>query len=192
LASTSPRRRDLLAAEGVELTVVGSGLDDAAEAGLALEAGGRGLDVAAVVQRLALAKLLATLPAATAGQPALAADTAVELDGAMIGKAQHREEAKAILTRLRGRRHAIHTGIALADRTGRLHVDVATSYVTVFAFSPAALEAYLDTGAWAGKAGAYGVQDAASAALVARVEGSRSNVLGLPVERVLELLEVRA
>lgn len=191
LASTSPRRGRLLAELGLPFEAVDPGVDDAAEAAVAAEAAGRGLDPAATVTRIAVVKALAALPRARAGQRVLAADTAVVLDGAILGKARDEAEARATLARLRGRAHEAVTGVALVDGDGRLRTGAATSTVRFGAFDQDALEAYLASGAWRGKAGAYGVQDPGAAPLVAGVEGSRSNVVGLPLELVSAMLGAR-
>lgn len=188
LASTSPRRSRLLEELGLAFEAVDPGVDDVAEATVAEDARGRGLDAAAAVTRIAVVKLLSALPRARAGQAVLSADTAVVLDGAVLGKARDADEARAMLRALRGRAHEALTGVALVDAAGRLRTGVETTVVRFTAFEPAALEAYLASGEWRGKAGAYGVQDAGAAPLVAGVEGSRSNVVGLPLELVSAML----
>jgi septum formation protein len=187
LASTSPRRATLLREAGVAFTQDSPGIDDAAEAALLAACRVAGHDPAAVVRRLALAKLLAAavrLP----GQTILAADTICHLDGELLGKADDEAHARAILGRLRGRAHEVLTGVALLAGAGRLLADVVTSHVRFNRFDEATLEAFLATGLWAGKAGAYGIQDAESAPLIEGVTGSVANVKGLPIERVRSLL----
>lgn len=191
LASTSPRRSELLRSAGVAFEALDPGVDDAAEALVADDARARGLDAAAAVTRVALLKLLAALPRARAGQRVLAADTTVVLDGALLGKAADRAAAAGMLGRLRGRGHEVLTAVALVGDGGRLHVEVERSEVRFAAFDDGALQAYLDSGGWRGKAGAYGVQDEAAAPLVAGVSGSWSNVVGLPLERVSAMLGAR-
>ncbi|MBX3467111.1 MAG: septum formation protein Maf [Planctomycetes bacterium] len=191
LASTSPRRSELLRSAGVAFEALDPGVDDAAEALVADDARARGLDPAAAVTRVALLKLLAALPRARAGQRVLAADTTVVLDGALLGKAPDRAAAAGMLGRLRGRGHEVLTAVALVGDGGGLRVEVERSEVRFADFGQAALQAYLDSGGWRGKAGAYGVQDEAAAALVAGVSGSWSNVVGLPLERVSAMLGAR-
>ena len=188
LASTSPRRSALLREAGVAFEVLDPGVSDASEALLLRGAQARGLSAAACVEELAIAKLLAGLRHARPGQPVLAADTTVALGDAALGKAPDRAAAAAMLGRLRGTRHAVHTGVALVDAQGRLRRGVATTEVEFREFGEDELETFLASEAWRGKAGAYGVQDPESAPLVAAVEGSRSNVIGLPLELVRELL----
>lgn len=191
LASTSPRRSELLRSAGVAFEALDPGVDDAAEALVADDARGRGLDPAAAVTRVALLKLLAALPRARAGQRVLAADTTVVLDGALLGKAADRAAAAGMLGRLRGRGHEVLTAVALVGDGGGLRVEVERSEVRFAAFDDVALQAYLDSGGWRGKAGAYGVQDEAAAPLLAGVSGSWSNVVGLPLERVSAMLGAR-
>lgn len=188
LASTSPRRSALLREAGVAFEVLDPGVSDASEALLLEGAQARGQSAAACVEELAIAKLLAGLRQARAGQPVLAADTTVAHGDAALGKAPDRRAAAKMLRRLRGTRHAVHTGVAVLDARGRLQRGVATTEVEFRDFSEAELETFLASEAWRGKAGAYGVQDPESAPLVAAVEGSRSNVIGLPLELVREFL----
>lgn len=190
LASTSPRRGRLLGSLGLSFTTLDPGVDDAREADLAGEALRRGLGPGRIVRRLAVAKLLASWRRAPADATVLAADTVVALDGALLGKARDRDHAAAMLGALRGRTHQVLTGVAIRTSAGGLRAGVAASQVRFRPFPEDALAAYLDEEVWRGKAGAYGVQDAASAPLVAEVAGSASNVVGLPLELVRELLEL--
>lgn len=189
LASTSPRRRALLSSLGEELVCSDPGLDDATEEALAREALARGARPAEAARRLAVAKLLAALPTIDPRAEAVAADTVIEFDGALIGKARDRAHAAEILRSLRGGTHELHTGLAYLPRGGSLRVASETSRVRLRAFSEEVLAAYLDTGRWEGKAGAYGVQDPEAVPLVAGVEGSESNVRGLPLELLARLRE---
>lgn len=188
LASTSPRRAALMRDAGFELQALDPGIDDRAEDVVAGHARGDGRDPAAVVTRVALVKLLATLPRAAAGQRVVAADTAVVVDGDMLGKAADHDDAARMLRRLRGRDHEAITGVAGIGQDGRLRTDVGRSRVRFTAFSDHELEVYLASDSWRGKAGAYGVQDAAARPLIATVEGSLSNVVGLPLELLFAIL----
>ena len=118
----------------------------------------------------------------------LAADTVVILDGAALGKPADAREARAMLRRLRGREHEVITGVAVLDsRTGREASISVVSRVRMAAYSDATLEAYVATGAPLDKAGAYAIQDLGGA-LVERLAGSYTNVVGLPVEETRRLL----
>lgn len=187
LASTSPRRAMLLGQAGIAFRTVDPGLSDADEAALAEDAGLLGCDPPAIARRLALAKLLAVLPREEAA-PALAADTFLVDGPALLGKPLDRDDARRILSGLRGRAHQVLSGVAVRDAAGRVRLGTCTSQVAFTRFEPATLEAFLDSGQWRGKAGGYGVQDPEAAPLVESVEGSDTNVKGLPMEVVRELL----
>lgn len=118
----------------------------------------------------------------------LGADTVVALDGKLFGKAADRDDARRILEALTGVTQDVITGITLYEpSTGRRFIDHAATKVTMREMSDEELKAYLDSGEWAGKAGAYGIQGTADR-FVTRTEGSFSNVVGLPVEMVVEAL----
>jgi len=122
----------------------------------------------------------------------LAADTVAEVDGLVLGKPADRAEAEQILRRLIGRRHRTWTGVCLLRPRDRMSLLAAQfSWVTFRAVSEERLAAYLDGGDWQGKAGAYGIQHADDP-FVESLEGSYSNVMGLPVEAVETLLAAAA
>lgn len=174
LASGSPRRRELLEQLGLEFEVV---VPDVDESPLPDE------DAIAYVGRVAIDKVNAI--DADADALVIAADTTVELDGAIIAKPVDVDDARAMLRRLSGRTHAVHTGIALR-RGDEGHWATVTSLVTFVALSDALIEWYVATGEPLDKAGAYAIQGA-GAVLVASVEGSVSNIIGLPLHTVIEL-----
>ncbi len=118
----------------------------------------------------------------------LGADTVVVLDGEAFGKPAGPEEARAMLRRLRGREHEVITGVAVVDaRGGREATRAVVSRVLMAEYSDAMLETYAASGAPLDKAGGYAIQDLAGA-LVARLTGSYTNVVGLPVDETRELL----
>ena len=173
LASASPRRRDLLRAAGVAVDVRAADIDETPHPGEAPDA---------LVRRLAVAK--ASAVAADNGDViVVAADTTVALGGTVFNKPADDADAARMLRALSGRTHQVHTGFCV--RRGDVVVDavVATS-VTFRALDDTGIAAYLATGEHRDKAGAYGIQGAA-AVLVDRVEGSLTNVIGLPVAEVL-------
>jgi septum formation protein len=135
---------------------------------------------------------VAWLKAHDAADPAswvLAADTVVALDDAILGKPADRADARRILCRLRGTCHAVVTGVCL--RLPRRQVSLTTVATTTVTMKPLAddeVEGYLDSGLWEGKAGAYGIQDHDDP-FVAAVDGSYTNVVGLPMERLADLFE---
>jgi septum formation protein len=177
LASASPRRRELVASLGVPFEIVPSDIDETLDA----------VPLPEAVARLALRKARAV----AASRPAaivLAADTIVVIDGQALGKPADPGEARAMLRALRGRTHEVMTGVAVLDAaTGRDAVDTAISRVTMAAFSDAAIDRYVASGEPLDKAGAYAIQGAGGA-LVAGLEGSHSNVVGLPLAVTAALL----
>jgi MAF protein len=193
LASTSPRRRALLEEAGIAFTAVDPGLSDAREEELARGWRALGHGPGEVARRLAIAKALAAESRVPRGTTrVLAADTVVTLGEESLGKPRDLEHARSMIERLAGKTHEVLTGVAILDlRTGALTAEVEVSRVRFRPVDAPALERFLASGTWAGKAGAYGVQDAEAAPLVEKVEGSHSNVVGLPLERVKKLLEVR-
>jgi septum formation protein len=174
LASASPRRRDLLANLGVEFVVREPDIDESP------------LDDEApsdYVRRLASAKAVAVSSAAD--ELVIAADTTVDVDEHIVGKPADTGEAESMLRRLSGRTHRVHTGVAVRHG-GRELVEVCTTLVTFVPVDDTAIQWYLATDEPMGKAGAYALQGA-GAALVSGVEGSVSNVVGLPMHIVIDL-----
>lgn len=174
LASASPRRARILRELGVPFRVVVSHADETLRPG---EDGG------AAVERLARAKALAVAPGEDL--PVLAADTEVVCDGQILGKPAGEEDAAAMLRRLRGRTHEVITGVCLVDR-GIARSGVERSRVTFAPMSEDELRWYVATGEPLDKAGGYHV-DGRGALFIEAVEGSPSNVAGLPVRLALRL-----
>lgn len=175
LASASPRRADLLTAAGFAFVVRSAEVDESLVAGEAPEA---------YVRRLALAKAQAV--AAAPGEVVLAADTAVVVDGEVLGKPVDADDAVRMLGRLSGRSHDVLTGVALVG-DGRTIVEVARTAVRFHDLTASEMAWYAATGEPYDKAGGYAVQGLASR-FVAAIEGSHSNVVGLPVDLVYRLL----
>ena len=175
LASASPRRRELLSQLGITFTVSAADIDETPREGEAADA---------YVLRLAREKARA-VAARHPGAWVLAADTTVALGPQLLGKPRDAEEAKAMLSRLSGRTHEVHTGVALAGR----HEEalVVRTRVTFRALSSGEIAWYAGTGEPLDKAGAYAVQGRGGF-LVAAVEGSPTNVIGLPLGETLALL----
>jgi septum formation protein len=177
LASASPRRRELLASLGVPFEIVPSDIDETLEA----------VPLPEAVARLALRKARAV----AASRPAaivLGADTIVVIEGQALGKPADAAEARAMLRALRGRTHEVMTGVAVLDAaTGRDAVGTDISRVTMAAFSDAAIDRYVASGEPLDKAGAYAIQGGGGA-LVVGLEGSHSNVVGLPLAVTVALL----
>ena len=175
LASSSPRRLDLLRSIGVDPEVRPADIDETP-----LE----GEEPAAYVSRLARGKAAAV---AGPGEVVVAADTTVVIDGRIIGKPADRPAALESLRTLSGRTHTVFTGVAVLSPAGLLGVTV-TSEVTFVKISPEFLDWYTGTDEPYDKAGGYGLQGA-GAMLVAGVHGSVSNVLGLPLAELDELMQ---
>lgn len=178
LASASPRRRDLLAKalvkSGIGFRIVPSHADETRR---------RGEPPDAYVARIAEAKAR-TVARRCPDAWVLAADTAVTLDGTVLGKPADAVDARDMLRRLSGRTHRVLTGFVLCDRTDDAGpAQVVTSHVRFRTLSETVINAYLDTGEPFDKAGAYAVQGEGRA-LVDRVDGSLSNVIGLPLDEV--------
>lgn len=118
----------------------------------------------------------------------IGADTVVTLSGKIFGKPSDKEDALAILHALQGKTHEVITGFAMVQRGAGVEVaDTVSTRVRFGRFSEAVLKAYIGTGEPMDKAGAYGIQDRGTF-LVEGIEGSYSNVVGLPVHRVVNLL----
>ena len=180
LASGSPRRRQLLREAGFEFERIVPDVCEAARPGETPEA---------QVQRLALLKARAVAKQAQPNSCVLALDTLVVIDGCVLGKPRDEADAAAMLLRLAGRRHRVLTGFALLlPGSERYEVGVEESAVQMRAVSPEEARAYAAGGEPLDKAGAYAVQGQGSR-FVEAVDGSRSNVIGLPLEAVLPRLE---
>lgn len=179
LASGSPRRRELLAQIGVPFVTLNAAIDESA---LPAE------PAHGYVERLALEKARAGLASLADNTDAvvLGADTAVVLDGQILGKPQTRSEALAMLAALSGREHQVLTAVALASRT-RSAVQVVTSHVTFRPLRSGEAEAYWATGEPCDKAGSYGIQGLA-AVFVSQLQGSYSAVVGLPLCETAQML----
>lgn len=135
------------------------------------------------VAREKCAAAVARLESAGAHLPVLAADTTVISERAIVGKAADPQEAAALLRRLAGRRHEVSTAYCIQHGTTRVERTVTTS-VTFRLLDPAEVDAYVESGEWRGKAGAYALQGIAGA-FVTDVRGSVTNVIGLPLAEVL-------
>ena len=177
LASASPRRRELLASLGLVFQVAPAELDETAREGEAAEA---------YVVRLAREKALA-ISARFPGDLALAADTAVVLDEQILGKpGDDAQLGAAMLRQLAGRTHRVMTGIAVGGG-GALRSQVVTTQVSFRPLTGLEIAWYVATGEGRDKAGGYAVQGRAGA-FITSLEGSPSNVVGLPLAESLELL----
>ena len=176
LASASPRRAQLLVAAGIAFDMIPADVDETPAAGESPRA---------YVERLALEKARAA-GRAHPGRTALGADTTVVLDGHILGKPVDATDAAAMLARLSGQAHEVLTGVALVGSRGE-RVTSAMTRVWVSLMTSEDIARYVETGEGVDKAGAYAIQGRFSR-FIERIEGSYSNVVGLPVALVCDLL----
>ena len=175
LASASPRRADLLDSANLDFEVRPTDIDESVLPGES---------PTAYVRRLSIEKAaaIATAP----GEIVVAADTTVEIGNQILGKPTDDEDARRMLGLLAGAEHNVHTGVSVrAD--GRTRTVVVTTIVEFIDLDAATIDTYIATGEPFDKAGGYAIQGA-GASLVRRIDGSVSNVIGLPLEETLELI----
>ena len=179
LASGSPRRQELLRGLGLTFTVVPAEIDEGERPGEL---------PADYVARVGYEKVMAVVD--RLGRPddvcVLGADTTVDVDGEILAKPVDDEDAQRMLARLSGRTHQVHTGV-VAWCAGRVETAAVTTDVTFAGLDVAEIRWYLSLGEHRDKAGAYGMQGAGGA-LVERIEGSPTNVIGLPLAETVALL----
>ena len=182
LASRSPRRRELLQEAGYRFEVKPPPVEDRGAA--------RRLSPGAYVESMAYLKAAAAIEAHGLKEGlVLGADTVVDLDGQLIGKPNGDEDARQILRRLSGTRHRVLTGLALVDLgTGRRLLAHEVTLVHMRPMTDAEIAAYVASGEADGKAGAYALQETADR-YVESIQGSYTNVVGLPTELLERLLK---
>jgi septum formation protein len=176
LASRSPRRAELLSAAGIPFEVVAADLD---------ESGRPGETPVVYVERLAIEKARA-IARVRPDAIVIGADTTVVVDGQALGKPRDPADAAAMLTKLNGRAHDVLTGVALIGPRGTRSA-VERTRVWVDPLTAAEINRYVATGEPLDKAGAYAIQGLASR-YIPRIEGSYTNVVGLPVSLVVRLM----
>ena len=180
LASGSPRRSELLTAAGYRFRVMVAG--DEAECGMCSRE-----TAPELVARYAYRKAADVVSRIDQGL-VLAADTVASCVGQILGKPRDQDHAEEILRLLSGRKHDVYTGVCLwSARQNRCLVDVVRTELEMLPLTDDMLDEYLDSMKWEGKAGAFGYQDGHDWLVV--TNGSESNVVGLPMERLTELLE---
>lgn len=171
LASSSPRRQELLASVGLTPDEIAS--PDVDESPL------KGENPREYVKRIAILKAR-TIHSQNPQAYVLAADTIVEMGHKIILKAQDQEEAALILKRLSGRRHRVYTGVCVLSPEGKEAYKVVLTRLSFKRLTSDELEEYIASGEWEGKAGAYAIQGQASK-FVKFISGSYTNVMGLPL-----------
>jgi septum formation protein len=181
LASASPRRRELLKATGIEYMLAPKfECDEVYPAAIAVE------DVAPYLSRL---KSLAYPTSLGHNDILVTADTTVVLDGEVLGKPKDEQDAVRMLTSLSGRTHEVYTGVCIVypKKDGvKIVTDFARTEVVFHTLTKRQIHDYVKTGSPMDKAGAYGIQDGG---LVKEINGSFSNVVGLPVELCRAMME---
>lgn len=191
LASGSPQRREILERLGVDFEVVVPGVEELTEGDpeLLVVENARRKALAAVAGEEggapAGSRVLGTPPSSSSDRLVIACDTDVVLDGEVLGKPADEAEARAYLDRMSGRSHTVMSGLAVLDgdeeRSG-----LESTGVVFKPLSDAEKERYVRFGEWRGRSGGYAIQTLGST-LVERLEGSVSNVVGLPVGLLAEL-----
>jgi len=177
LASTSPRRHQLLEQIGIDFEQVNVEIDETWD----------GQEPAIkYVQRMALQKARAAKATIQSNLPVLAADTCVVLDSVILGKAETKQAAIKMLGELSGRTHHVYTAVALITDTEQVRLNI--NHVSFRPLSETDILQYCETEEPLGKAGAYAIQGKA-AAFIERLEGSYSGVMGLPLYEVAEMLK---
>ena len=182
LASSSPRRAEILRDAGIAFEICATQIDEVAFPGETAQA---------MVARLAGAKARAAAAQVDAGMREciiVGADTTVELDGEILGKPRDAAHAREMLAMLSGRTHHVLTGIFLLRLPGNAsRAAVEKSAVTFAPLSEADIDAYVASGEPLGKAGAYAIQGLAGR-YIPKIEGCYFNVVGLPLARLYALL----
>jgi septum formation protein len=179
LASSSPRRRQLLTEAGYDFEVFPP--HDSAECGICSRE-----TPPEMVARLAYQKAADVAVRVQTGI-VIGCDTVAECCGHILGKPKNRQHAKEILQLMSGREHRVYSGLCIWPRPGdEHHVQVDVTRLIMDQFSADQLEDYLNTDGWEGKAGAFGYQDGLD--WVHILQGSESNVVGLPLELLNKML----
>jgi septum formation protein len=184
LASKSPRRLQLLKEAGWDVHVRPAPLDD----GL-LKPGQSTPRHWTMALAWLKARAVAQLPDTQAGELVLGADTVCVVDNAIIGQPKDRAQARSMLRAMRNRTHQVWTGMCLLGVGGRRRMGAAVAHVHLGDLDDRAIETYLDSGQWQGKAGAYNLNDRIEAQWPLRCEGEPETVMGLSLllfERLLQ------
>ena len=177
LASNSPRRKDLLNKAGLTFDIIVSPYQEKPVSN----------DPVITAETFALGKAQAVFQnLCDKNALVVGADTVVFLNGKILGKPENEEQAIKMLKSLSGKTHTVVTGYALVSDNGVI-CDSEKTQVTFNHLSNKIIDEYIKSGLWCGKAGAYGIQDPFP--LVKEYNGSLSNVIGLPVETIIPLIE---
>lgn len=185
LASKSVDRRDIFKHSGINFEVLVSNIDER-------ELKKKFSNPISLVKELAKAKALYAkeeLLKKNSQAIIIAADTIVELNGKIIGKAQNKEEAFITLKKLIGRSHNLITGLAITETNKpKIVIDYDSTSVEFLNLSDEEIRGYVKTDEWKGRAGAYSINDKASL-FISKIDGSSSNVTGFPMHKLFEILK---
>jgi len=176
LASASPERRRILEGLGLQFDAIATGVKEENDAGLPARE---------LVARHAAAKADAALEQRPDHDLVIACDTVAECDGTILGSPRTDDEARAMLRALSGKTHTIVSGLVVATKAGQRANRIVETAVTFCTLDDETIDAYVRSGEPLHKAGAYGIQGL-GALLVERVDGSHTNVQGLPVEALAD------
>jgi septum formation protein len=180
LASQSPRRRELMTQAGYEYRILVP--DESAECGIR-----PGESTAELVARYASQKATNVRQHISGDAIIIACDTVADLNGTILGKPTDRHHAHEMLRMLSGQKHRVLSGLCVWKiPDGQPDVRVAESELMMAELSDAQIQSYLDSGEWIGKSGAFGYQDGHT--WLRLVSGTASNVVGLPIELLQEML----
>lgn len=179
LASSSPRRKELLERLGIEFEVIPSLMDEVYRDGESPK------DFAL---RASTEKALAVASGLSSDSVVIGADTIVVVDGEILGKPQDIEDAKSMLEKISGREHNVITGFSIVKPKDQiLHREYVESRVKIKTLAPWEIEGYIKTREPMDKAGAYGAQGI-GAFMIEQIQGSYTNVVGLPISQLIDML----
>ena len=179
LASQSPRRKSLLEELGHDVVVDVSDFD---EKSVVIS------DVKDLVVELALKKAEVVAPRHPCSI-IVAADTLVCFEGKEIGQQETDSDAREVIKKLMGKTHEVFTGVCIICADGKVLQDYDKSEVTLKNVSDSVLDEYIKSGKYKGKAGAYSIRNPEFELFIEKIEGSETNIVGLPIEKVKEMLD---
>ncbi len=183
LASSSPRRQEILKLLNIPFRVIMPNIDETTSALIDSE------DVPEMLAREKVMAVIRSLPPQQEIPWVLGADTIVLKDGKIYGKPQNQEEAESFLREFSGKTHEVITALALYNGKKKITTTrVSRTKVTFKDLTEEELQWYLDTGEWHGAAGGYRIQSLASI-LITKIEGSQSCVTGLPIYELYDILQ---
>ena len=183
LASSSPRRQEILKMLGIPFQVIMPNVDETLMLGLASD------NVPELLAREKVSAVLHSLPPEQEIPWILGADTIIVKNGKLYGKPENQEQAESFLQDFQGSSHTVITALVLYD--GKKKITVSESARTTVTFAPMSedeIQWYIDTGEWHGAAGGYRIQSLASC-FIKRIDGSQSCVAGLPINELYAILK---